>query len=253
MYTHINTGSEEEFVQKAFEVLLKQIEKCQRDGSWFDRAHHDIKLTMTRRHFSEIPQPSCTIGLSGGSTPRHLYEALGRTKLAWKNIHLFLADERYVPADDPDSTQGMIRKTLLKHAHIPEENLVFPETSLPLHSCITTYQRALQVLCKTYPPDICILGLGSDGHITSLFPPLTDAAFSEEKTVIHTTTDTFAVHDRISLTLPALTQAQNFIFLLKGEEKKNTWEEMLESTEDERRWPAKYILERGNVTVVTWW
>lgn len=232
-------------MQQAIEVLLGQIEKCRRDGS--------TELTMTRRHFSEVPQHSCTIGLSGGSTPRAVYEALGKAKLPWKNIRFFLVDERYVPADDPDSTQRMVRETLLTHGQIPEENLVFPLTSLPLRSCIAEYKKAFLNLCKNHPSDICILGLGPDGHITSLFPPLSDAAFDPRKTVIHTTTDTFAVHDRISLTLPALAQAKKFIFLLKGAKKRETWKAMLESKEDERRWPAKYILERGDVTVISLW
>lgn len=244
-YMHINTASEKEFTEKAVEVLLGQIEKCRRDGS--------TELTMTRRHFSEVPQHSCTIGLSGGSTPHPVYEALGKAKLPWKNIHFFLVDERYVPADNPDSTQHMIRETLLKHAHVPEENLVFPDTSLPLRTCIAGYKKAFLNLCKNHPPDICILGLGPDGHITSLFPPLTAAALDPKKTVIHTTTDIFAVHDRILLTLPTLAQAKKFIFLLKGEEKRAAWKMMLESKEDERRWPAKYILERGEVTVVSLW
>ena len=239
-YTHINTASEEEFVEKTVAVLTQWVQEiCEKQDV------HDIH--------SHISEYSCTIGLSGGSTPRPVYEALGRAKLPWKKIRLFLADERYVPADDPDSTQHMIRETLLKHAHIPSKNIIFPDTTLTLHSCITEYQKAFLHLCKNHPPDICILGLGPDGHITSLFPPLRDATFSEEKLVIHTTTDQFAVHDRISLTLPALTQAKKFIFLLKGEEKRQTWHTMLESGEDERRWPAKYILEQGNVTVVSWW
>lgn len=216
-------------MEKTLEVLLKQIQH-----------------SLSTRHF-------CTIGLSGGSTPRSVYEALGKAKIPWKNSRLFLVDERYVPAGDPDSTQRMVRETLLKHAHIPEENLLFPDTSLPLRTCIAGYKKAFLNLCKNHPPDICFLGLGHDGHITSLFPPLADAAFDPRKTVIHTTTDTFAVHDRISLTLPALAQAKKFIFLLKGEEKKETWKTMLESEEDEHRWPAKYVLERGDVTVVSWW
>jgi len=70
---------------------------------------------------------------------------------------------------------------------------------------------------------------------------------------VRTTTDRFAVHDRISVTLPVLTNACSKIFLLRGKEKKKIWEEMLADDADERRWPAKAILASGNVTVVTQW
>ena len=98
----------------------------------------------------------------------------------------------------------------------------------------------------TEAPDIAVIGMGDDGHIASLFPPLTDEAF-EDKDVIITTTDKFVIRERISVSLPFLTKVRLPIFLLQGEKKKAVWDEMIAASVDLRRWPAQAVLatERG--------
>ncbi len=71
--------------------------------------------------------------------------------------------------------------------------------------------------------------------------------------MIHTTTDTFAVRDRISVTLPVLKQARQTMFFLKGEAKKKVWDEMMASTEDVTRWPAKEVIQKTKTTLVCHW
>lgn len=190
------------------------------------------------------------VGLSGGSTPKPIYEELGKEKgIDWSKVWLFLVDDRFVRKDDPRSNQFLLRSTLLKEAPIPESQIILPDTSLPLEQCIELYDRELSELLKKGPADVVTLGLGEDGHIASLFPPLTKVAFGPD-TVIHTTTDRFDVHDRISVTLPVIQNAQQKVFFLKGEGKQKTWEEMMESEEDEKRWPAKGAMKNGDTTVL---
>lgn len=191
------------------------------------------------------------IGLSGGSTPRPFYEAMGTAKFPWKDMTVFLVDERHVPPTHEESNQRLIRETLLKSAQIPNERCIFPDTSLPLAKCIDAYARSLISMIDAQMPDLVILGMGDDGHIASLFPPLSDEAMGDERLVLATTTDRFAIHDRISVSLNFLVGAKSQLLLLKGEKKKKVWEEMLASNEDERRWPMKRVLEQGNVTVIT--
>jgi 6-phosphogluconolactonase len=222
------TKTNEEFMQTSKDVLKKKIESAIVD--------HD----------------SCILGLSGGSTPKPIYEALGKENLDWSKVYIFLADERYIAPDHPDSNQGMVRDTLLVHAKIPEENIAFPDISLPIKECIEQYAIRLQGQWADYLPDIIALGLGDDGHITSLFPPVPQDLRDDTKLVAHTTTDAFAVHDRITLTLNPVLSASSHLFFLT-EKKKNVWEEMITSTEGEERWPAKAVLEQEDVTVVTHW
>lgn len=192
----------------------------------------------------------CTIGLSGGSTPRVVYEALGEIPLDWKNISIFLIDERHTPPTHADSNQKLIRDTLLKNAQIPAENLLFPDTTKPIDECVAWYEDMLLHHFSKYPPDIAIFGMGDDGHIASLFPPLTENMLDDGVLVLHTTTDQFAVHDRISVSLQTLCVPAFRLFLLKGDKKKEVWDTMIGSKEDEVRWPAKRIIATGEVTVL---
>ncbi len=213
-------------------------------------------VAMLRKHIAGAitSRGTCILGLSGGSTPRPIYEALGGEKgIDWSKVWIFLVDERSVPPDHPESNQRLVREALLKNAPIPEGNLVFPDTTLPTGECIQKYAKDLWNLWKDYLPDVVTLGMGDDGHIASLFPPLSDDALSDRFLVLHTTTDRCAISDRITLALNPIAAAGTQIFFLKGKEKKKVWEEMLASPEDERRWPAKRILASGNAVVLACW
>lgn len=186
------------------------------------------------------------LGLSGGSTPKPIYEALGKEQLDWSKVWIFLVDDRYIRPDHPNSNQFLLRSTLLKNAAIPESQIIFPDTTLPIDQCMKLYDQHLTDLLKKGPPDLITLGMGDDGHIASLFPLLGDDAFGPSL-VIHTTTDRFDVHDRISVTLPVLQKSKQVVFFLKGSSKKAVWDEMMGSQEDERKWPAKGILNKATI------
>ncbi|MBI1813111.1 6-phosphogluconolactonase [Candidatus Peregrinibacteria bacterium] len=216
-------------------------------------------LTLHIKTFVEA-QGRCIIGLSGGSTPKPIYEAMGKEKtIAWNKIWFFLVDDRYVPAEHADSNQKLVRETLLRHLSIPKHQIVFPHTALPLKECVADYDARIGSMLEDGPVDIVTLGLGDDGHIASLFPPLSDDALDEDRNVIHTTTPSarsgqaarFAVHDRISLALPILAAAKISVFFLKGEAKLKVWNQMTDTEEfDPKRWPAHAVLKSGRATAV---
>lgn len=191
------------------------------------------------------------VGLSGGSTPKPIYETLGEdTAIDWSQVWVFLVDDRYIQKDDPRSNQFLLRSTLLRHAPIPESQIVVPDITLPYSECIALYEKHLQTLLQKGPSDIVTLGLGKDGHIASLFPPVPKEAFSE-KLAIGTATDRFDVRQRISVTMKVLTSARETVFFLKGAEKKKTWDEMQSSSEGQERWPGKSVLHKA--TALAWW
>lgn len=192
----------------------------------------------------------CLLGLSGGKTPAPVYESLGKEPdIDWSKVWIFLVDDRFIRRDSPLSNQFLLRSTLLRTATIPESQILCPDTSLALPACIDEYDRVITAALGKNAPDLLVLGMGQDGHIASLFPPLSAEALGS-RAVIGTTTDSFDVPKRISLTLPALQKSRGALFLLSGSEKKRVWEEMMESAEDSKRWPAKGIVSSCTSTVI---
>lgn len=225
-------------------------------GEHFTQTSAEVIHALIEQSIAE--RGHCIVGLSGGSTPIPVYSLLGQMPTDWSRVSIFLIDERFVPADNDDSNQHMVRHSLLAHAPVPDAQICFPHTELSIDECILDYtQQLLSQWDAHLPgrqaglPDLIILGMGPDGHIASLFPPLTDDLMDDTRLVAHTTTGAFAVHDRITLTLNPIAAAGAHVFLLKGNDKKDVWNEMLASTEGERRWPAKRVLEQPKVTVIT--
>lgn len=227
-YAHLATDTDNEFIAAGVTVLEGMI------------------------NAAILEKGKCIMGLSGGSTPRPVYEALGKSKeVDWSKLWIFLADERYVSTESNDSNTKIVCDTLLAGASIPPMQWKYP-ADLPLEEWQQEYEETLADLLQGGWPDVIVLGMGEDGHIASLFPPVTGAALGPDLSV-HTTTDRFAVHDRISVTMPVLCNAKQKVFLLKGEDKKTVWEYMLNSNEEEDRWPAKAVLKSGDCTVVSRW
>lgn len=215
-------------------------------GTSFPRTAASTIANMMRRAIRAHGQ--CVIGLSGGSTPGPVYEELSAEMLDWTRVSVFLVDDRCVGPEHPDSNQSLIASTLLVRLPV-QPKLVVPDTSLPPADAASAYGERLDTLLGERPADVVLLGMGPDGHIASLFPPLGEDALGPAR-AIRTVTDAFAVRDRISVTLPVLAGASAAVFLLRGKEKHRVWEAMLSSADNERRWPAKAVLAAGKSTVI---
>jgi 6-phosphogluconolactonase len=235
----IETATPETFVQRSADFLAEAI----------------THATEERGH--------CVLGLSGGKTPRGVYSALASAmNVEWSRVYLFLIDERCVPADHEESNQRMIRQTLLRYGNVdPVERCVFPDTSLPPAECAADYDKKLRRLFDDVgTADLLVLGMGEDGHIASLFPPVPKEAFGDAY-ALHTTTPsagsgqapTFAIRDRITVTIPPLHRAHQQCFFLQGQGKKATWDAMMASEEGPERWPAKGVMAFGETTVIAHW
>ena len=122
------------------------------------------------------------IDLSGGSTPRQLYECLAgppyRNSFPWSRTHWFWGDERFVPHDDALSNYRMVREALLSRAPIPALNVhPIPTEGVSPEAAASAYERQLKSFygAECLDParplfDVTLLGLGPDGHTASLFP-----------------------------------------------------------------------------------
>lgn len=192
----------------------------------------------------------CVLCLSGGSTPKPVYERLAAADtVEWGRLRLCLADERCVPSADDASNAKLIHATLGRK--IEAAHIVAPNTGLAPQACSDDYEERVMKLLGKNAVDIAVLGMGDDGHIASLFPPVPNEAL-QRMGAVHTVTRRFAVHDRVSLTLPLLARAHKRLLLLSGKEKRNAWEACVAATHDEKRWPLHALLD-ARLTVLADW
>jgi 6-phosphogluconolactonase len=103
-----------------------------------------------------------TVALSGGSTPKILYELLVSTQVPWTKIHFFWSDERHVPPDHPDSNYRMAYEAMLSRVPVPENNVHRVHGENP-DAAKAAYEYEQTLL----PLDLILLGLGTDGHTAS--------------------------------------------------------------------------------------
>lgn len=183
--------------------------------------------------------------LSGGRTPVDFYTTLSvRGKaLPWEKIHIFLADERFVPADDDESNFRLIREHLLDHVHIPKDHVHRIETeAAPFTIAAVQYDEEIQqffgINGDGIPEfDLIVLGIGEDGHTASLFPGT--PALKEERRIAIPVLAEKPPHKRVSLTLPVLSSARRVLFLVTGSDKAGIVREVVEHGES--RLPASLV------------
>jgi 6-phosphogluconolactonase len=107
---------------------------------------------------------TASVALSGGNSPRPVYAELAALPIPWDRVHVFFADERCVPPDDPASNFRMAREALLDRVGAPHVHRMRGERE--------DREAAAAEYAKELPDalDLIVLGIGEDGHTASLFP-----------------------------------------------------------------------------------
>ena len=173
-----------------------------------------------------------SLALSGGSTPRALHAHLAaeplRSDVDWGRVHVFWGDERCVPPDHPDSNYRMARETLLNHVPIPPAQVHRMPGELPPAEAAVAYEAELREFFASaaWPAfDLVLLGLGDDGHTASLFPGTAALAETERWVAANWVEklDTW----RLTLTVPAINQAAQVVFLVAGAAKADRLRQVL--------------------------
>ncbi|MGH8611925.1 MAG: 6-phosphogluconolactonase [Gammaproteobacteria bacterium] len=167
--------------------------------------------------------------LSGGSTPRGLYELLGEPKIAsrfpWNRVHWFWGDERFVPHDHPDSNYRMAYDALLSRVTVPDGNIhAIPTEGLSPEHAAAAYEATLKRFygAEAITPDrplfdVTLLGIGEDGHTASLFPG--QPALEEGRRWVVAVMGARS-EPRITLTYSVLDSSRDLAFLATGAGKK---------------------------------
>src|SRR5882757_2654794 len=151
--------------------------------------------------------------LTGGSSPRIAYELAAGLERDWTAVELWWGDERCVPPEDERSNYGMAKQALLDHVSLGAVHRMRGE--LGRDEGAEQYEQELAGVERF---DLVLLGLGSDGHVASLFPnePTLDET---ERRAIGAEAKLDPYVDRITLTLPMLRRAREVLFLVTGESK----------------------------------
>ncbi|MFL0603947.1 6-phosphogluconolactonase [Cylindrospermopsis raciborskii] len=190
-----------------------------------------------------------TIALSGGSTPKPLYEAIGSLNLDWDKIHVFWGDERYVPSNHPDSNELMARIAWLNKVPIPQTNIhAVPTLSGNPVADANKYEQHLQEFfhCSpgTFPSlDVVLLGMGDDAHTASLFPH-TEALQVRDRLVTVGNKDG---NPRITFTYPLINAARSVIFLAAGANKRPALSQVFAEVADDFTYPSRLIKPQGEL------
>lgn len=187
-----------------------------------------------------------SIALSGGSTPKPLYDLLAspawRERLPWKQLLVFFADERAVPHSSPESNGGNILRQMLAPAGVPMHQVHFmPTASFDIAGAAADYEATLRKKLGDPPRlDFVLLGLGNDGHTASLFPGSPQLA-PTARWVLPSIAQTAATKQRLTLTATALNAAREIVFLVIGADKTDALRGTLAGPDMPQRWPAQLI------------
>jgi len=187
------------------------------------------------------------LALSGGSTPRRLYQLLASEYgdgIAWDQVHLFWGDERCVPPDRMQSNFRLVQETLIGPLELPAENIHRISGEMqPPQQAAAAYERELR---EQWPQtawprfDLVLLGLGADGHTASLFPH--DPVLEEREHWVRAVLAPagYEIRRRITLTLPAINGARAIYFLVSGQGKAEAVSKALRGQGSDR-WPASLV------------
>jgi len=170
---------------------------------------------LVAERLAEQARAGGSIVLAGGSTPRHAYEIAAELESDWSKVELWWLDERCVPPDDQQSNYGMAKAALLVRLEGPPAAVHRMQGELGRDDGVAEYRHELTGVGEF---DLVLLGLGSDGHVASLFPnfPTLDVTGRD---VVGSPAGLEPFVDRISMTLPRLCNTQELLFLVAGADK----------------------------------
>jgi 6-phosphogluconolactonase len=186
-----------------------------------------------------------SVALSGGNSPRKLYELLAspsfKDKVEWSKVHFFFGDERYVPHTDPQSNYLMAKKALFEPLDLSYKQIFPIDTSLSPEEAAKKYTTDINYYFAGTEVrfDLILLGLGDNSHTASLFPhtPVLHDKTVSAKEVFLEDQQVF----RITMTAPLINQAHHIAFLVYGAGKAIAVHHVIEDKRNIENYPAQLI------------
>lgn len=192
---------------------------------------------------------SASLAVSGGSTPKGLFQCLSVCDIDWKNVTVVLVDERWVDTHSQDSNERLVKEHLAQNAAMETLVVGLKTDHERADEGLREAQQRISLINK--PFTAVILGMGGDGHTASWFPKaenLQTLLDPENPDEVAITDPVTAPHKRATLTLSAVLNSRDVIVHITGDEKLA----VLESAK-EQNYPIATIFEQKNTPVTLWW
>lgn len=197
--------------------------------------------------------------LSGGSTPKRLYEILAektaQSHVSWNNVYFFWGDERCVAPNHIGSNYKMAYEAFLSKINLPASHIHRLQGEIDPESAALNYEKTIRNSFGLAPADhgipsfdLVLLGMGADGHTASLFPS-TSALKERTRWVVANNVPKLA-EVRLTLTPVILNHATSIFFLVAGGDKAKTLKDVLYGTHHPDLLPSQFI--RPDTGKVTW-
>jgi 6-phosphogluconolactonase len=209
-----------------------------------DEIEHRLREAVAERGYASMV-------VSGGNTPRPLFEILSRRRLPWKQITVTLADERWVEPLSVDSNEFMLRETLLRNEAAEAQFIPLKNLSNTAVEGQAECQAALTRMIR--PFDLVILGMGDDGHTASLFPKVSGATLDTNKPDLCASIQPeSAPYERMSLSASALLASQKIFLHIVGDNKWRVYQAAI-SPGNIDDMPVRLVLHQHNIPVEVYW
>lgn len=186
-----------------------------------------------------------SVALSGGSSPKRLYELLAspayRGQVPWAQTYFFFGDERPVPPTDAQSNYRLAKTALLAPLRIAPDHVFAVAIQLPPAEAAQAYTRTIGAFFEGEKAqfDLVLLGLGDNAHTASLFPhtAVLAATTADVQAVFVPEVDTY----RFTFTAPLINQARAVAFLVFGADKAAAVRQVLRGKRNSEQYPAQLI------------
>src|SRR3569833_1484493 len=200
-------------------------------------------VDIAAKSIAELGQFS--VALSGGNSPKKLYELLAsdkyKDKAEWSKVHFFFGDERYVPHTDPQSNYLMAKKAILEPLDLSYRQIFPVNTSVSPEEAAARYTNDINLYFAGFEPrfDLVLLGLGDNSHTASLFPhtPVLHDKAASVKEVFLFDLKVF----RITKTAPLINLAHHIAYLVYGQGKAEAVHHVIEDKTNIEEYPAQLI------------
>lgn len=179
-----------------------------------------------------------TLALAGGSTPALIYKKLSQHKFSMHHWILLYSDERFLPRDDENRNENLFKAAF---GEIPKFIQHHPVLSADTATLIQAQQQYKQLISNIAAIDICLLGMGEDGHSASLFPHNIQENINSDEPIISIQNSTKAPMQRHSFNYSLINKCVNVILLASGASKAPALQQAL--SEQSKKLPIAYILQ----------